>query len=98
VYNHSTVAKPVIHVSEDEAARTFADLMARVREGSEVIIEKNSSPIAVLHPAEPERRSISEAIALLSEDSKGVVDSDFAAAVRAAVDSHPESLDPPSWD
>ena len=33
------MADPVIHISEEEAARDFAGVMARVRAGVEVIIE-----------------------------------------------------------
>ena len=32
------MAGPVIHISEEEAARDFAGLMARVRAGAEVVI------------------------------------------------------------
>src|SRR5207244_9492508 len=39
-------------------------LMARVRAGAKVIIENGARPVAVLHTAEPVRRSISECIAL----------------------------------
>ena len=38
--------------------------MARVRAGTEVVFENGERPVAVLHAAEPERRSISECIAL----------------------------------
>jgi uncharacterized protein (DUF433 family) len=45
------MAKPVIHVSDTEAVRDFAGLLAHVRAGSEVIIEHDQQPIAVLRPA-----------------------------------------------
>ena len=56
--------KDVIHISEAEAASDFAALMARVRAGAKVIIENGARPVAVLHAAEPVRRSVSECIAL----------------------------------
>jgi len=58
------MAKEVIHISEAEAANDFAALMARVRAGAKVIIENGTRPVAVLHAAEPVRRTISECIAL----------------------------------
>ncbi len=77
------MAKDVIHISEAKAASAFATLMARVRAGAKVIIENGARPVAVLHAAEPVRRSISECIALAKahqeETGKApVLDPDFA--------------------
>jgi len=93
------MAKHVIHISEKEAAATnAATLLAHVRAGTEVVIENGARPIAVLHPAEPVRRTISECIALLPEDSTATIDPDFAKDVETAVESYREPLDPPAWD
>ena len=94
------MADHVIHISEEEAARDFAGLMARVRAGAEVVIESKSGklPVAVIHSPVPPRRTISECIALLPEDSTAVMDADFARDVEAAIDSHREPLEPPAWD
>lgn len=92
------MAQPVIHISEAEAANDFASLMARVRAGAEVIIERDAQPVAIVHPARPPRRTISECLAMLPEDSTAVVDPDFAKDVEAAIESHREPLDPPAWD
>jgi len=91
---------PVIHVSQAEAARDFAGLMARVRAGAEVVIESEGSklPVAVIHSPVPPRRTISECIALLPEDSTAIMDSDFARDIEAAIESHREPLEPPAWD
>ncbi len=97
MYNH-TMPKNVIHISEAEAARDFAGLMTRVRAGAEIIIENAKQPVAVLHPVEPVRRTISECIALLPEDSTATIDPDFAKDVETAVESHREPLQPPAWD
>lgn len=93
------MAKHVIHISEKEAATTnVASLLARVRAGAEVVIEGDSRPLAVLRMPEPVRRTISECIALLPEDSSATIDADFAKDVAAAVESLREPLNPPSWD
>ena len=92
------MAKPVIHISEIEAASNFAALLARVRAGAEIVIEQNSQPVAVVHPAEPVRRTIAECLALLPEDSKATIDTDFASDVQAAVESHREALDSTAWE
>ena len=79
------MAKHVIHISEKEAATTNVEtLLAHVRAGAEVVIENGARPVAVFHPAEPVRRTISECIALLPEDS------------TATIESHREPLNPPA--
>jgi len=85
-------------VSEAEAARDFAGLLARVRAGQEVVIESDSRPVAVMHGPVPPRRMIEEAVALLPEDSPAVMDESFARDVEAAIAAHREPLDPPAWD
>jgi antitoxin (DNA-binding transcriptional repressor) of toxin-antitoxin stability system len=92
------MADHVIHISEADAARDFAGLLARVRAGAEVVIESGKLPVAVIHSPVPPRRSIAECIALLPEDSTATIDADFAKDVEAAVESHREPLEPPAWD
>jgi antitoxin (DNA-binding transcriptional repressor) of toxin-antitoxin stability system len=97
MYNKN-MARHVIHISEAEAASDFASLLARVRSGTEFIIEHDTQPVAVVHAVEPVRRTTSECIALLPEDSTATIDPDFAKDVEAAVESHREPLKPPAWD
>lgn len=97
MYNQA-MAKHVIHISDAEAASDFASLLERVRAGTEIVIEHDARPVAVLHAAEPARRTISECIGLLPEDSTATIDADFAKDVEAAVASHREPLNPPAWD
>ncbi len=87
-----------IHISEADAVRDFASLLARVRAGAEIVIESESRPIAVLRSPMPPSRTIEEAIALLPEDSSVVMGEDFARDVEEAIAFHREPLDPPSWD
>jgi len=55
---------PVLHVSEAEAVRDMASILQRVRAGMEVVIERDTEPVAVVRAAAPVRRTISECIAL----------------------------------
>lgn len=87
-----------IRISESEAARDFAGLLARVRAGAEVVIESGACPVAVLHTLAPARRSIEECLALLPVESTATIDEDFASDVAAAVEAHREPLNPPAWD
>lgn len=45
------MATRVIHISEAEAARDFGAVLSQVREGAEIVIEKNAQPVAVIRPA-----------------------------------------------
>jgi antitoxin (DNA-binding transcriptional repressor) of toxin-antitoxin stability system len=90
------MADDVIHIAEAEAASDFAGLLAGVRAGAEVVIESGKLPVAVIHAPIPPRRTISECIALLPEDTTAVMDADFAKDIDAAIESHREPLEPPS--
>jgi antitoxin (DNA-binding transcriptional repressor) of toxin-antitoxin stability system len=94
------MADRVIHISEEEGANDFAWVLARVRAGAEVVIEtgRGHLPVVVIHPPAPPRRTISECIALLPEDSTAVMDADFARDVEAAIESRREPLEPPARD
>jgi antitoxin (DNA-binding transcriptional repressor) of toxin-antitoxin stability system len=101
VYN-SIMAKNVIHISEADAANDFNALMTRVRAGAEVIIENGERPVAVLHAAEPARRSISECIALAKthEEETGkapILDPDFAEDVKHII-SRRKPWNAPAWE
>jgi prevent-host-death family protein len=87
-----------LHIPETEAANKFASLITSVRAGDKVVVESNGRPVAVLSPPTAPRRTIEECIALLSEDSTGVMDEEFAANVAAAIEAHREPLNPPAWD
>ncbi len=91
-----------IHISEDEAARDFAGLMARVRAGAEVIIESGSAPIALVRPAAPPRRSISESIALAEAHAEElgyepVMDAEFAADMEEII-ANRKPRETSAWD
>lgn len=60
-----------IHISESEAASNFALVMTRVREGAEVVIERDAKPVAIVRSPEPLcGRPISESIALAEAHAK----------------------------
>lgn len=85
-------------MSDAEVARNFTEVLAKVRQGTEIVVEHDSQPIAVLRPAVPPRRKISEVLARMSKSSTATMDADFARDVQAAIDGHREPLEPPAWD
>lgn len=91
----------VVHISDAEAVRNFAGLLARVRAGEEIVIESEARPVAIVRPAVPTGpgRLLSELItAADSRGSSAVLDGEFAADIEEAVDAHQEPLNPPAWD
>jgi antitoxin (DNA-binding transcriptional repressor) of toxin-antitoxin stability system len=80
-----------IHISEAEAAGNFAGLLARVRLGAEIVIEKEAAPAVVLRKAaEPRGRLLSESIALAEAHAKEmgyepVMDAGFAADLEEII-------------
>jgi antitoxin (DNA-binding transcriptional repressor) of toxin-antitoxin stability system len=92
-----------VHITEAEAARDFHAVLKRVREGTEVVIDEDDRPVAVIRTLQGPGRSLDEAIAIAEafESHLGyapVPDADFARDVQEGIDAHRESLDPPAWD
>ncbi|MGH9794349.1 MAG: type II toxin-antitoxin system Phd/YefM family antitoxin [Candidatus Acidiferrales bacterium] len=93
------MSKRIFHVSEEEAASDFASLLARVRAGAEVVIERGDKPVAVVHPAEPTVRLLSESLRLARErGSTATLDEGFARDLEEVIESHREPMNPPAWD
>jgi antitoxin (DNA-binding transcriptional repressor) of toxin-antitoxin stability system len=86
------MADHVIHISEEDAARDFAAVLARVRAGAEVVIESDARAVAVVRPAGEEFRSrlLSESIALAKKHAAELgyeprMDPDFAADLEEII-------------
>jgi antitoxin (DNA-binding transcriptional repressor) of toxin-antitoxin stability system len=87
-----------LHMTEAELARDLHAVLEKVRQGVEVVVELDRQPVAVLRASDPPRRRVSEVLALMPKDSTATMDAGFASDIQAAIDSHREPLDPPSWD
>ncbi len=92
----------VIHISETDAARDFAQLLAKVREGEEIVIESGASPIAVLKPVFDKDPSISATRARIRANSvrlgyTPVMDAEFAADMEEIVRNR-KPADRSAWD
>ena len=87
-----------LHMTEAELARDLHAVLEKVRQGTKVVVELDRQPVAVLRASDPPRRRVSEVLALMPKDSTATMDAAFARDIQAAIDSHREPLDPPSWD
>lgn len=88
----------ILHITKAELARDLTSILDRVQSGTEIVIERNARPVAVLRAAEPRRRKLSEIIASLPEHSTATLDLDFAAEVQEFIDQHREPLNPAECD
>jgi len=93
-----------IRISETEAARDFAGLMARVRAGAEVVIESDARAVAVVRPAGDEFRPrlLSDSIALAKKHAAELgyeprMDPEFAADLEEILRSR-RPWNPLAWE
>ena len=99
-------AMATVHMSEAEVARDLHAVLAKVKQGTEVAIEQDQRPVAVLRAPQAggPGRKLSECIALAKayEERLGyapIPDADFANDVQEGIaDSRRDLFDPPAWD
>jgi len=87
-----------IHISQAEAERDLSGLLARVNEGTSFLIENGSEPVALLQAAPPSALSFEERLALLPEDSEGVIDDQWPVDLDEALERHRAPLDRTLWE
>ncbi len=95
----------MIHISESDAEKDFGSVLARVREGAEVVIESEGDrlPVAIIRAAVSRpARLLSESIALAKKHEaetgeSPVLDPEFAADVEEIIRNR-KPWNPPTWD
>jgi antitoxin (DNA-binding transcriptional repressor) of toxin-antitoxin stability system len=91
-----------LHITEAELARDLHAVLEEVRRGSEVVVEEDDQPVAIMRPAEQPGRLLSESIAIAREREKergsaAVLDPDFAEDMEDIVRNR-SLWNPTSWD
>jgi hypothetical protein len=92
-----------VYISEEEAIRDIAGLLARAQMGEEIVIRKEAAAPVVLRKADPPRgRLLSESIALAEAHSKELgyapaMDADFAADLEEIIRKR-KPRDTSAWD
>jgi hypothetical protein len=94
-----------VHMSDSEVARDLHAILAKVRQGLEIVIEQDHRPVAVLKssPSAKPGRKLSECIALARAyeaklSNAPIPDEDFDDDVQAGIDVRRDSFEPPAWD
>jgi len=91
-----------LHISEADLARDLHAVLEQVRQGSEVVVEQDNRPVAILKPAQQPGRLLSECIALAKahEEELGYVptlDDDFGRDMEEIISGRREPLES-RWD
>lgn len=88
-----------LHMTEAEVARDLHTVLEKVGQGVEVVVEKDSRPVAVIKAAVVKGRKISDVIAALeASEANAVIDEDFARDVEEGIRARRDPWNPPSWD
>jgi antitoxin (DNA-binding transcriptional repressor) of toxin-antitoxin stability system len=92
-----------VHMSEDEVVKDIAAVLAKVRQGLEVVVEQDRRTVAVIRPPQRPGRKLSECIALAKayEEKLGYApmpDAEFSKDVAAVINANRQPFEPPSWD
>jgi hypothetical protein len=88
-----------VRMSEAEVSRDLHSVLAKVRQGIEVVIEEDHMPVAVIRSPIRSGRPISECIASAeASGSKVTLDEGFARDVEEGIRDRQQPWNPPSWD
>lgn len=91
-----------VHMTEAELARDLHAVLEKVRQGVEIVVDRNDQPVAVIKPAQPVRRTLSDLIRLAEkrESERGyavTLDPDYADDVEEIVRAR-KPWTPRPWD
>jgi len=90
----------VIHIPEEEAAKTLGSLVTRAAQGDEIVINGPSSSAKLVANGPIRSRTGAEILAMYDNlpGERGFMDEDFARDVMEFRKRHPEGLDSTRWD
>jgi hypothetical protein len=80
----------VLHITEAELARDMQAVLEKVQQGTEVIVERNAQPLAVMRRVQ---RCCEEA-----HGSLATLDDSFSNDLEDITNSRREPLNPVDWD
>ena len=88
----------VLRITEAELARDVHAVLAKVRDGVEVIVEQDHRPVAAIMPPFPKGRLLSESIALAeARRTTAIPDEGFIKDVEEGIAERSKPWNPPTW-
>jgi antitoxin (DNA-binding transcriptional repressor) of toxin-antitoxin stability system len=87
-----------VHMTEAEVANNFAAVLEKLKHGTEVVVERDHRPVAVISPVKGPGRPIDECIELAKAHGSGaVLDEDYARDLEEILASR-RPLDTSVWE
>lgn len=88
-----------VRMSESELQRDLHAALDKVRQGTEIVVEQDRKPVAVIKAAKQEGRLISEILAdLKTRNSSSTMDDDFAHDIEEGILAHRTPWNPPTLE
>ena len=88
-----------VHMTETDVARDLHAVLAKVQQGVEVVVEQDRRPVAVIRPALPKGRLLSECIALAeARGTTTIPDEGFMKDVAEGIAERSKQWNPPTWE
>lgn len=92
-------AMSTVRITESELARDLHAVLEKVQRGTEVIVEQDHRPVAVIRSAQPQGRLLSECIALAeARGATAIPDEGFMKDVEEGIAERSKPWNPPSWE
>ncbi|MCU1235717.1 MAG: hypothetical protein JWP63_3684 [Candidatus Solibacter sp.] len=93
------VLMATLRITEAELARDLHAVLAKVREGVEVIVEQDHRPVAMISTPPREGRLLSESIALAEAlHPTATLDDGFMKDVEEGIAERSKPWNPPNWE
>jgi antitoxin (DNA-binding transcriptional repressor) of toxin-antitoxin stability system len=87
-----------VRITEAELARDVHAVLAKVKQGVEVIVEQNHRPVATIRTPPSKGRLLSESIALAeARGTTAFPDEGFMRDVEEGIADRSEPWNPPTW-
>ena len=87
------------HMTDSEVARNFSSVLEKVRQGVEIVVERDHHPVAVIRSPLPQGRLLSECVAIAeARGSKVTLDEGFMKDVEEGIAARSQPWNPPSWE
>jgi antitoxin (DNA-binding transcriptional repressor) of toxin-antitoxin stability system len=88
-----------VHMTEAEVARDLHEVIARVQQGVEVVVEQDHRPVAVIGSPQLKGRLLSECIVIAeARSSTATLDRGFMKDVEEGISSRSKPWIPPAWE
>ena len=87
-----------VHMAESDVARDLHAVLAKVQQGIEIVVEQDHRPVAVIRPALPQGRLLSECIVLAeARGTTAIPDEGFMKDVAEGIAERSKPWNPSNW-